>query len=131
MKYEIVITKNARKLIISQTKAQQQRLLSAIGKLPDNGDIKLLVGHVDVYRLRVGDYRIIYTKNDDVLKIIVINAGSRGQVRQLRKSNVETLNGNMWNRVKLAVCLSFIVNGIYKSNQGKPSKLWAKEANGH
>ena len=31
-------------------------------------------------RMRVSDYRIIFTKDDKILKIRVVDAGNRGQV---------------------------------------------------
>jgi mRNA interferase RelE/StbE len=79
MSYIISITKKARKFIAVQPKNQQERLLLAINKLP-KGDIKLLAGKKDMYRLRVGDYRVIYTLHDNTLTITVVNAGNRGQV---------------------------------------------------
>ncbi|MGD0691683.1 MAG: type II toxin-antitoxin system RelE/ParE family toxin [Acidimicrobiales bacterium] len=36
----------------------------------------------DGYRLRVGDYRIIYTINDRVLLIVVVTVGHRRDVYQ-------------------------------------------------
>jgi len=79
MKYVVVIEKRARKFIDSQSKEQQRRILSAIGKLPD-GDVKPLQKYPNVFRLRVGGYRIIFTRQDNILLIRVIDAGNRGQI---------------------------------------------------
>ena len=65
-------------IIEKQDKAQQKRILRAIYNLPE-GDIKKLKGQ-EAYRLRVGDYRILYTIEYDVLVITVVAAGNRGQV---------------------------------------------------
>ena len=37
-------------------------------------------GYEGFYRLRVGDYRVIYTVNDDVLLVRVVEVGNRGDV---------------------------------------------------
>jgi len=79
MKYTIAIEKRAHKFIESQSKENQKRLLISIYKLPE-GDIKSLQGFEDLFRLRVGNYRVIFTKQDDILLIKVVNAGNRGQV---------------------------------------------------
>lgn len=44
----------------------------------NNVNVKKLKGHHDIFRLRVGDYRIIYTIDNGKLIITVIGAGSRG-----------------------------------------------------
>ena len=80
MIYKIEIAKPAQKFIAKQLKSQQIRLLQAIQKLPLEGDIKKLAGRTNQYRLRVGDYRIIYEVHDDVLIIRVLNAGNRGDI---------------------------------------------------
>jgi mRNA interferase RelE/StbE len=36
--------------------------------------------NLDVYRVRVGDFRVIYEIQDDELLLIVIKVGSRGDV---------------------------------------------------
>ena len=46
----------------------KQRIKEAIEKLPQ-GDIKKLAGHSATYRLRVGDYRIIYSISSDTITI--------------------------------------------------------------
>ena len=80
MKYTIKFTKKAKKFISSQTPKQQERLLKAIYKLPDEGDIKALSGNRNGYRLRVGDYRVIYEMNHNILLISVLDVGNRGQI---------------------------------------------------
>ncbi|NLM75050.1 MAG: type II toxin-antitoxin system RelE/ParE family toxin, partial [Clostridiaceae bacterium] len=52
--------------------------LSAIYGLP-KGDVKKLKGY-EYYRLRVGDFRVIFTKNDKELVILIIDIGNRGQI---------------------------------------------------
>lgn len=44
-----------------------------------NNNIKKLIGY-DAYRLRVGDYRVIYKINQGRLEILVINIDVRGEV---------------------------------------------------
>lgn len=53
------------------------RLISAIGKLPLEGDIKKLKG-IDGYRLRVGNFRVLFDINGVIIDIIDI--GNRGQI---------------------------------------------------
>lgn len=80
MMYKIEINKHSYKFILKQDKTQQARILNAVNRLPDSGDIKPLQGHSGVYRLRAGDYRILYTVDHDVMTVYVIGIGSRGQI---------------------------------------------------
>ncbi|MBR2892719.1 MAG: type II toxin-antitoxin system RelE/ParE family toxin [Clostridia bacterium] len=80
MKYRIEIDKRAVKFISKQPKLQRERILKAIYNLPDIGDIKAMQGYSGFYRLRVGDYRVIYTIIEDVLLIRVVEVGNRGDV---------------------------------------------------
>ena len=80
MQYEILIDKPAQKFILKQTPEQRKRILTAIRKLPTEGDRKILRGYPGYYRLRVGDYRIIYTVEEKVLIVRVINAGNCGDI---------------------------------------------------
>lgn len=67
-------------------KQVQRRIVERIGALGENprapGSIKL-TGE-NAYRVRVGDYRIIYTIQDDVLIVLVIDIGHRGEVYRRR-----------------------------------------------
>lgn len=80
MKYKIVIEHEAMKFLLRQPQEQREHLLKAINKLPDVGDIKPMVGHKDLYRLRVGSYRVIYTVENDLLIVRVLTVGNRGDV---------------------------------------------------
>ncbi len=78
MKYKIIYKKKALKFIQQQPRNQQERIIKAIEKLP-KGDI-VRVETTDKYRLRVGDYRILFKIDNDKLIIAVVNAVSRGQI---------------------------------------------------
>lgn len=80
MKYQIVIEKRAEKFIRKQTKDNQARLLRAIYALPFSGNIKPMVGQKGLYRLRVGDFRVIYTVEQEIVTVRVLDAGNRGDV---------------------------------------------------
>ena len=80
MSYKIIIEKPAQKFILKQPPQQQKRLLAAIKGLPNSGDIKPLKGKSGFFRLRVGDYRIIYTVDNGLLIVYVIAAGNRGDI---------------------------------------------------
>ena len=74
---EIRYSKSAIKFLKKQDKPTQQRIVTAIGKLPFEGDIKKMQG-VDGYRLRVGSYRVLFDVKGIIIDIIDI--GNRGQI---------------------------------------------------
>ena len=78
--YKIVIKKAAQKFIDKQPPKQQERIITAIKKLPYEGDISTYKAHEGYFRLRVGNYRIIYKTEHNILTIIITNADNRGQV---------------------------------------------------
>ena len=82
MSYTIVIEKLAEKFIMKLPKPEKERVLKAIYKLPNEGDIKQLKGKKSrgLLRLRVGDYRIIYTVDNGKLVVYVVDAGNRGEI---------------------------------------------------
>ncbi len=80
MTYKIIIEKQAKKFIRKLNESQQRRVLHAIYQLPDTGDIKTIQGQKGMYRLRVGDYRILYTIDHGELTVFVVDIGNRGDV---------------------------------------------------
>ena len=81
--YQIIIKKPAKKFIDKLPQNEKKRVVAAIERLPDGEDIKKLKGHSDLLRLRVGDYRIIYTVDNGRLIVCVIDAGNRGQIYKM------------------------------------------------
>lgn len=82
MKYTIVIERLAEKFIVKLPKPEKERVLKAIYQLPEGNDIRELKGRKNkgLYRLRVGDYRIIYTIDNGKLIVCIIDAGNRGDI---------------------------------------------------
>lgn len=78
--YQIIIKKKAKKYIDKLPKNEKIKIVSAIMQLPDGEDIKKLKGHDNLLRLRVGNYRIIYTVDNGECIIFVIDAGNRGEI---------------------------------------------------
>ena len=78
--YQIIIKKKAKKFIDKLPANERKRVVSAIEQLPNGEDIKKLKGYDDLLRLRVGDYRIIYTVDNGKLVIFVIDIDNRGDV---------------------------------------------------
>ena len=83
MTYAVILLPAARRQFLSLAKPLQERLCPHIDALADNPrphGVKKLKGHRDYWRIRVGDYRIIYTVQDDRLLVSVIRVGHRREV---------------------------------------------------
>lgn len=78
--YRIIIKKKAKKFIDRLPLNEKKRIVAAIELLPNGEDINKLKGHNDLLRLRVGEYRIIYTVDHGELIVMVIDAGNRGEI---------------------------------------------------
>lgn len=83
MTYEVEITPAAKRQIKKLTKSIQQLIVERLEELVDNprppGIVKM-EGEENLYRVRVGDYRIIYQVQDRMLLIVVVKVGHRGNV---------------------------------------------------
>lgn len=58
------------------------RAIRALASDPWPRGCKKLVGHENLYRIRVGDWRISYAVEDDQLIVLVIEVASRGDAYQ-------------------------------------------------
>ena len=56
------------------------KIVAAIDGLPDQGDTKKIRGEAirNVYRLRVGKYRILYVRDEETIKIVALD--TRGDI---------------------------------------------------
>ena len=82
MLYALEYLPSASKSIEKLPRQIQQRILDRLEVLSSNprlpGSVKL--SGQDAYRVRVGDYRIIYTIHDQRLIVVVIHIGHRREV---------------------------------------------------
>ena len=75
--FQISYSKKAIKFLKRQDVPSQKRLITAISRLPLEGDIKKLQG-TGGDRLRVGNFRVLF--NVDGIIIDIIDIGNRGQI---------------------------------------------------
>jgi len=85
--YSVVVQPSAAKFIAGQTKRIQRQLIRRIRSLAENpipkGSKKL---HDNIYRVRAGDYRIIYQVRKKQLLVLVAKIGNRRDVyRNIRR----------------------------------------------
>ena len=82
MKYTILIERYAQKQIMKLDRKIIPVIKVAIASLADNPrpyGYKKLKGE-EAYRIRVGDFRIIYEINDDIIIVTVVSVGHRKDI---------------------------------------------------
>ena len=80
--YTVVVTDGVRKLILKLPPGIALRIENNLLQLQENPrplGCKKLKGR-NGYRIRVGDYRVIYEIEDKILRIIVIDVGHRKDI---------------------------------------------------
>ena len=60
------------------------RAIDSLASNPRPSGVTALQGESRLLRIRVGDYRIIYTVQDDVLTVVIVTVGHRRDVYQRR-----------------------------------------------
>ena len=82
MKYQVILPKSVQKELDRLQDDIASRILARLAGLETNprpADVKKLKGR-DAWRIRVGDYRVIYEIHDRVLQVIVITVGHRREI---------------------------------------------------
>ncbi len=80
MSYQIVIPKPAQKQLDNISKIERDRLIVTLRSLADDprpNGVKKLKGYDNTYRVRVGDYRIIYEIKDRELIVLLLSVSHR------------------------------------------------------
>jgi len=80
MSYQIVIPKPVQKQLDSLPKIQRDRAIVAVRSLtnePRPTGVKKLKGYDETYRIRFGDYRVIYKVQDKELIILLLSVSHR------------------------------------------------------
>ena len=82
MSYQVILPKSVQKELDRLADDVARRVLTRLGELeinPRPADVKKLKGR-NAWRIRVGDYRVIYEIHDRVLQVIVITVGHRREI---------------------------------------------------
>lgn len=81
MTYSIIWSREAKKKLKNLDRSVARRIYDAVGQLAEDPyrNVKKLVGS-NLFRLRVGDYRIIFDIEEDKLRILVLNIGHRRSI---------------------------------------------------
>jgi len=82
-RYELRLSARAARAIRKLDRPSQRRVLAALSLLRDEPRppaASTLTGHGGYLRVRVGDYRIVYTVDDGVLMVLVLAVGHRREI---------------------------------------------------
>ena len=82
-KYRVEVTRTAERQLGKLPKLDQVRVVKVIFELasdPFPKGSRKLTGYEDVYRIRIGRYRILYSVSQKTLIIIVLKVGHRKDV---------------------------------------------------
>jgi mRNA interferase RelE/StbE len=81
--YRVELKRQPEKFIRQQDRRIQTQLVAALKKLAENPrppQAKKLEGMDGLYRIRTGDYRIVYLIEDDKLIVLVVRIGHRKEI---------------------------------------------------
>jgi mRNA interferase RelE/StbE len=81
--YSVELTRTAEKQLRRIAKRDRNRLVEAIHGLVDRPrpqGARKLQGYDDVYRIRVGQYRVVYEILEDHVIVIVLKVGHRNDI---------------------------------------------------
>ncbi|QQK77867.1 type II toxin-antitoxin system RelE/ParE family toxin [Salicibibacter cibarius] len=81
--YRLIYHKTAVKFIAKLDKTSQERIatgLKGLSSIPPQGDIKKLKGHSDLYRLRIGGFRVIFNIDHQEHVVFIQAVGNRGDI---------------------------------------------------
>jgi mRNA interferase RelE/StbE len=85
MRYTVEFSPIASRQFRKLDKTLRARLIPKIEALADQPrppGVKKLRSYQNAYRIRVGDYRVIYEIHDDRLLVLVVEVGPRGKIYQ-------------------------------------------------
>jgi mRNA interferase RelE/StbE len=83
--YTIIFSRSAEKFLDSLDKPTRQRIFEKIRELKTNSanlDTKKLKSQYNLYRLRVGNFRVVYTIKHEQIIIYIVAIGHRKDIYQ-------------------------------------------------
>ena len=81
MRFKVAYSKTVVKTILKYDKPTRERIYSALNNLP-HGDVKRLQGkdNSPYFRIRIGDIRALFIKDDIKMEVFVFDINSRGDI---------------------------------------------------
>ena len=83
MVYRVEIKPGAEKALAKLPRPHRERIgakIEALAADPRPPGVEKLAGEDAMYRIRVGEYRVVYTIRDDILLVLVVRVGHRREV---------------------------------------------------
>ncbi len=83
MHYSVLFSPSAERDLTALDKPVQRRVMAkieALGENPRPAGVTKLQGEADAWRIRVGDYRVLYIIEDGRLVVLVVKIGHRREV---------------------------------------------------
>jgi len=87
LSYEIHYKPSAARAVAKLPRVIQRRVTTKVENLgldPRPRGCEKLIGPEDLFRVRLGDYRVIYQIQDDRLVVLVVAVGHRGNIYRQR-----------------------------------------------
>jgi len=83
LRYKVEVKRSAAKMLKKIPKADQKRIIKKIDSLAKqlpSPKITKMKGNNPFHKIRVGDYRLIYEIQDDILLILILKIGHRKDI---------------------------------------------------
>ena len=83
--YNIILSELSQKFLKKSDAVLRKRIFDKLEKLsfqPIGSDTKKIIGRTNIYRVRVGKYRILYSVSNQELVILVVDIDKRESVYQ-------------------------------------------------
>ncbi|MGB9498320.1 MAG: type II toxin-antitoxin system RelE family toxin [Dissulfuribacterales bacterium] len=83
MSYRVKVKKSAAKVIKNIPKADRKRIVNKIDSLTKNlpnPDTTKMKGNNPFHKVRIGNYRIVYEIQDEVIVILIVKIGHRKDI---------------------------------------------------
>jgi len=82
MIFQIIWSESAAKKLKKLDKTVAKRIFKKVSELSENpyhSDVTKIIGN-SYFRLRIGDYRVIFDIQNDMLRMLILNVGHRKNV---------------------------------------------------
>jgi mRNA interferase RelE/StbE len=83
MTYSVTWARRTLKQLEKLDRAAQKKIVLAVTRLADNPrphGVRSLVGRLNEYRIRIGEYRVVYEIHDDRLVVLVVAVAHRREI---------------------------------------------------